>query len=62
LGASIKMGAVMPRYRRENLISSIQRQSRDDIQALPFVPDDFTEAVDHAVVLGPGSFAGLQLS
>ena len=56
------MGAVMPRYRRENLISSIQHQSRDDSQVLPFVPDDFPEAVDHAIIFGPGSFTRLQLS
>ncbi len=68
-GASIRMGAAIPRYSLEKLTVklSVCREScaGDGLGCvgLPFVLDDFLEAVDHAIVrVGAAAFPGLELA
>jgi hypothetical protein len=65
LGASIRIGAVIPRYSLEALpdISSYVRAHRGLCSAVPLMLDDLPEAVDHTIVpLVTHGLAGLELS
>jgi len=56
LGASMRMGAEMPRYSREKLggvrvcaFGGLERREREE-RCVPFILDDFPEAVYHAII------------
>jgi hypothetical protein len=64
LGASMRMGAEMPRYNLEKL-QRVNRPAllRGACSGIPLMLDDLSEAVYHAIVcLVSGGLAGLQLS
>ena len=64
LGASMRIGALIPRYNLEAL-RGVSLVSVADARhsTVPFVLDDLPEAVDHAIVcLLAGTLAGLKLS
>jgi hypothetical protein len=65
LGASIRIGAEIPRYNRDAL-TVVRKKSRDSLKLghiSPFVPNDLTEAIYHAIIgLFTGTFTGLELS
>jgi hypothetical protein len=65
LGASIRMGAVIPRYNLEKLPDVNPACSFPPVRGdgIPFILDDLPEAVDHAIItLVTNDLASLELS
>jgi hypothetical protein len=50
LGASMRIGAEIPRYNREKLAGRLGLRLTFLDTSIPFVPDDLSEAVEHAIV------------
>lgn len=62
LGASMRIGALMPRYSLDAL-RAISMVKALGVSSLPFVPHDLAEAVQHAAVsILTSSLSGLKLS
>jgi len=62
-GASIMMGAAIPRYSRENLLRCLVRWHQvGRFPDIPFISNDLPEAIDHAIVsVGSAALPGLEL-
>ena len=62
----MRMGAVIPRYNLLNLYDTVSQLNKEDvvISSIPFVLDDFAEAIDHSSVMICSWFSNtnLQLS